>query len=128
MRVAISEAEALAAQDLSEDDEDLIRAAVAKMMAAEQGLELKAEEPDPGDDSSAPAEPSEPGDENSSSKPDDGSSSDSQAGSSSEQVGASSGDKETPTTGDAAPIAAVSLLAVAAAGVLLALKRRKENE
>lgn len=128
VRVAISEAEALAAQDLSEDDEDLIRAAVAKMMAAEQGLELKAEEPDPGDDSSAPAEPSEPGDENSSSKPDDGSSSDSQAGSSSEQVGASSGDKETPTTGDAAPIAAVSLLAVAAAGVLLALKRRKENE
>lgn len=119
---AVAEAEALAAQDLGGDETALIQAAIAKMMAAEDALERKTEEPDPnpGDDSSTPADPD-------SSKPDDNSSNGEEPGSSSENGASSSSntDKETPTTGDGAPIAAVCLLAAAAAGALLALKKRK---
>lgn len=123
VRAAISEAEALAAQELSRDDTALIQAMVAKMKNAEASLQKEPEVPvDPEDPSSTPDD----------SKPDDGSSTDStsSADSSSPDKGASSSSSTPegkPATGDGAPVAAASVLAVAAAGAWLMLRKRNQK-
>ena len=104
VRLAIAEAEALAAQDLGQDQIGLIQAAIVKMENAKLGLQLSADVS---------------GDDNNSSDP----SSKEETSSPSENSTTAGG--KTPTTGDSAPIAAISLLAIAAAGVLLGLKKRK---
>ena len=97
---AIANAEALASQDLGTDQEPLIRMAIAQMQLAKENLVLK---------------DNNPGDSNSSGKPADSSSgSDANAGS------------DPAKTGDSAPIAAISVMAVAAAGALWMLKKRKD--
>lgn len=97
VRAAIANAEALAAEDLGNDQQALIQAAIAQMQNAYNGLELSAQEPgssDPGDDSSSGGKPS--------------------AG-------------DTPTTGDSVPAIALSVMAVAAAGAVLLIKKRKNS-
>ena len=115
VRAVIAKAEALAAQDLDEGDQGLINAMVAEMAIAKAQLVPAVTEPeDPtlGDGSGESSNPD-------SSKPDGNASS--QEGTGSEGKEATD---EVPTTGDSAPIAAMSLLALAAAGTLLILKKR----
>ncbi len=118
VRAAIAKAEALAEQDLDKNEQGLVDAMVAEMESAKAQLDPapadpgNQEDPNPGDgsgDSSAPND----------SKPNDDASSQNPTGSEGKEA-----TDEVPTTGDSAPIAALSALVLAAAGVLLLKKRR----
>lgn len=113
VRLAIARAEALAAQDLSEGDEALIQAIIAEMANAKAQL--------------VPAAPVDP-DEPENSVPD--------ASGQEEETNTGSAVKDTtsqgkpaaekaPATGDFAPVAALSIMAVAAAAALLLRRKRK---
>ena len=100
VRAAIANAEALASQDLGTDQESLIRLAIAQMQLAKENLVLKDNNPGDSNSSGKPADPSSGSDGNTGSDP--------------------------AKTGDSAPIAAISVMAVAAAGALWMLRKRKD--
>ena len=121
---AIAQAKALSAQDLGEESNALIQAAVENLIAAQEALEPL--DKNPGGSSSGSEEPG-----TSSEKDSIEVSSKEQEPSSSEQPAEDSASgKETeqkPATGDSAPLGATALLAAAATGALLVLKKRKTN-
>ena len=98
VRAVIARAEALAAQDLSSFEQNLIDEMVAEMANAKAQLVPAAGTEDP----------KNPG----------------QNGSS---QGGSSADGKAPTTGDSTPIAALSVMALATVGALFMLKKRKSR-
>ena len=115
VQTAIANAEALASQDLGTDQEPLIRLAIAQMQLAKENLVPK--DSDPSTDSSAPDDVAGEEEDNSSNtgKPADPSS------------GVTGNTGSGPAkTGDSAPIAAISVMAVAAGRALWVLRRRKE--
>ena len=117
VRAVIAKAEALAAQDLDEGDQGLINAMVAEMAIAKAQLVpavTEPEDPKPGDGSGESSNPD-------SSKPDGNASSQDGTGSEGKEA-----TDEVPTTGDSAPIAAMSLLALAAAGAVLVITKRRK--
>lgn len=99
VREAIASARALAAQDLGKDEAYLIDAQIEKMKAAVNGLQPVSKEPGKG------TEEEEPG----------------QTGS-----GGQTDTQKKPATGDSAPFAALTLLAAATAGTLLALNKHRK--
>lgn len=102
VRAVIAKAQALAAQDLSRFEQYLIDEMVEEMMEAKAQLVPSADSEDPKDPDDS-SNPGKPGDDGSQSKdPTD----------------------KAPTTGDSAPLAALSVLALAAAGALVLLKKR----
>ncbi len=122
VRTAIAKAEALAAQDLGRDQTALIQSMIAEMRVAKEQLSLAVEG---SEDTQNPAEGSNAAqDTEISSKSDESSGNGLPPG---EKVSVSTGKPaaEAPRTGDSMPYAALSVLAIFAAGAAFYLKKRK---